>query len=302
MLESLLPKDIVEALENINISKLCELRLRVNMPICINILGESYYLASYGICNSKSNAIICKKSHIDYIIQIASNNSLYTINDQLVNGYISYLGGIRIGVAGEFVYVNDQIKTIKNIQALNIRIPHEVFGCSLSGFQYIQKGKSIYNTLILSPAGAGKTTYIRDLAKQLLNKFQMLNVLIVDERCEITGIANGKANFSDFNCDILSNCKKEYAFDNGIRSLKPDVIITDELSQEDIKSVENAITCGVKVVATIHADSIMDLKNKPKFIDILQKKLFDRYIILSANNRPGEFVGVYDAELECIAL
>jgi len=302
MLEGLLPEAISNAITNISMSKLCEIRLREGMPIVINILGENFFLASYGATNCRSNAIICNKKDLDYIIDKASNSSLYSINDQLINGYISYIGGIRIGVAGEFVYINDQLKTIKNIQSLNIRIPHEVNGCSLNCFHFIRHDNSYYNTLILSPAGAGKTTYLRDLTKQIITKSNFINVLIVDERCEITGINNGKVSFRDLNCDILSNCKKEYAFDNGIRSLKPDIIITDELSDKDIVSVEKAITSGVKVIATIHAENIIDLKNKPQFYDILSKKLFDRFIVLSSKNRPGEFIGIYNSELECIGV
>lgn len=303
MLQDLFQSEINSALKYVKIESCNEIRLRVNMPIMISILGENLYLGKYGTTNIKNQAIVCHKEDIDFVINKASNNSIYSINDQLVNGYISYIGGIRIGVAGEFVYVDDQIKTIKNIQGLNIRIPHEINGCSLHGMKYILKDNEVLNTLILSPAGAGKTTFIRDLSKQLLNRSTHKNILIVDERCEITGILNGQAMFSEFNCDILSNCKKKYAFDNGIRSLKPDIIITDELSSVDCDSVENALTCGVKVIATIHAESIIDLKNKPQFREILNKKLFERYIVLGFNNgKAGSILGVYNSNLECIGL
>ncbi len=300
MLDSLLPRTILDAVNKLNVSKLYEIRLRLNAPVMVNAAGEYFYLNIHGVSRDKEGVILCTRSDIEYIMSKASNDSMYTVNDQLVNGYIAYRGGIRIGVAGEFVYVGNQIKTIKNIQSLNIRIPHEVHNCSLHCLRYIQQGRGIYNTLVVSPAGAGKTTFVRDLAKQILNINSKLNILIIDERSEITGISQGIAIFNNPNCDILSNCKKSYAFDNGIRSLRPDVIITDELSIRDFDSVANALTCGVKVIATIHADSIWDLKNKPDFLDILQKKLFDRYILLSSINRPGEVVGIYDSNLECI--
>ena len=302
MLQRLLPERIYQALENVKMSNLCEVRLRVDMPVIVNVAGKLMYLNRYGASVSNSQAIICGKKDIENIILSASNNALYSINDQLVRGYISVRGGIRIGVAGEFVHVNGDIKTVKNIQALNIRIPHEVRNCSLRYFRHLQHGTSIYNTLILSPAGGGKTTFIRDLSRQLLANNNLVNLLIVDERCEITGISSGKAHFEGFNCDILSHCTKHYAFDNGIRSLRPDIIVTDELSGKDIDCVRNAITCGVKVVATMHAESILDLKYKPEFSQVLEDKLFDRFVLLGCSNGIGEACGVYDSNLECIGV
>ncbi|MBE5735294.1 MAG: hypothetical protein E7361_02485 [Clostridiales bacterium] len=300
MLLSLLPDRIVSAVSRIDVSKLQEIRLRLNAPIMINMMGEYYYLSAYGAEIYSSNALVCTRPDIDYVISKASNNSIHTINDQLVNGYITYTGGIRIGVAGEIVSVGDRVKTIKNIQSLMIRVPHEVNNCALPALRFVQYGTSIYNTLVLSPAGAGKTTFVRDLAKQILRINSKINILIVDERSEITGISGGVALFNNANCDILSNCKKGYAFDNGIRSMRPDVIITDELSISDFASIENAMTCGVKVIATIHANSIFDLKNKPDLCAIIDKKMFDRYILLGSSNKPGEIVNIYDANLESI--
>ena len=302
LLENILSQHIIDALHYINITKLCEIRLRVGMPIMINVLGKLFYLGKYGQTDNSTQSIVCSRDDIDSIMANVSNNALYSINDQLVEGYITCAGGIRVGVAGEFVYVNNNIKTIKNIQSLNIRVPHEVNNCSLDYLRFIQNNHSIYNTLILSPAGAGKTTFIRDLAKQLLRQATLTNILIVDERCEITGISNGQASFGGFNCDILSNCKKEYAFNNGIRSLRPDIIITDELSSKDIDCVANAISCGVKVIATIHAENVLDLKNKPEFSYILQNQMFDRFIVLGNKESPGEHCGVFDSNLECIGI
>ena len=302
-MQSLLPSKIVSALSYVNISKLCEIRLRVDKSVIVNISGKLYFLTPYGVSDSCENAIFINRLDIEYVISKASNNSLYTINDQIINGYIACKGGIRIGIAGEFVYTNGVIRTLKNIQALNIRIPHEVNGCSLRVFRYLEKNNTIYNTLILSSAGAGKTTFIRDLAKQILrNSDGLINLLIVDERCEITGISDGNVAFEGFNCDILSNCTKVYAFDNGIRSLRPDIIITDELSVKDVDCIVNAVTCGVKVIATVHAENILDLKNKADFKYILDNKLFDRYVVLGSSEGIGTIMGVYNEELECIGI
>ena len=302
MLRELLPPNIYSMVKEINYKYLTEIRIRVGQPLIVSIAGKNNYLTKYGVSLSKQNAYYCCIEDCSYIISKASNNSLYTINDQIINGYISYKGGIRIGVAGEFVYVDNRITTIKNINSINIRIPHDVNNCSLNSFRFLHNFNTIYNTLVLSPAGCGKTTYIRDLVKQILKKNELINMLVVDERNEITGVDSGKIAFENMNVDVLSNCTKKYAFDNGIRSLKPDVIVTDELSGNDVESIENAITCGVKVIATIHADNILDLKNKPRFQNILTNKLFDRFVVLSGVDGPGTLIGVYNENFECLAL
>lgn len=301
MLKNLLPNTIYEAVSKLDINKICEIRLRKNSPITINISGSSKYLSENGITLSEENSLICMPSTINYIITQASNNALYTINDQLINGYISVKGGIRIGVAGEVVYVNNQIKTIKNITSLNIRIPHEVKNCSLNSYLYLVNGNNVHNTLILSPAGAGKTTFLRDFAFQLKLRQKNLNILIVDERNEITGICNGEYNLGARNIDIYSNCTKSFAFENGIRSMKPDIILTDELNlDKDITAIENAITSGVKVIATIHANNIIDLKNKKQFKYLLDNKMFSRFVILSNNCGIGTIEGIYNEHFCCI--
>ena len=125
--------------------------------------------------------------------------------------------------------------------------------------------------------------------------------MVVDERCEITGIADGVTNLNAGNIDIICNSKKKFAFENGIRSLKPDVIITDEINlSTDLTAIENAITSGVKVIATIHAENLNDLKLKSSFNEMLSKNLFERFVVLGKSNGIGTLEGVYDQNFGCL--
>ena len=80
-----------------------EIRLRANSKIVLTANGKTY--------QSRVNADF---SDIEYLLGVVSRNSLYAVNDTIVKGYIAYEGGIRVGLAGEYVYVNGKIKTIKN--------------------------------------------------------------------------------------------------------------------------------------------------------------------------------------------
>ena len=258
MLDQILSANVLYALQHIKSKELQELRFRVDKPIVVRVGGESYYLANNGLTRDRDDAMVVSMQELQEMVLKSADYSLYAINDQLIKGFVTLAGGVRIGICGEVVVEENQIKTIKNITSLNIRIPHEVRNCSLPLYNMLVKGGRIQNTLVISSPGCGKTTFIRDLAMQLGKREEFCNVLICDERCEITGMDQGRSSMLEsFNCDIIANCSKKYAFENGIRSMRPDVIVTDEINlEDDVDAIKNALTSGVKVVATIRKISM----------------------------------------------
>lgn len=302
MLSSILPRDLMGYFSQLNYNYINEVRLRASKPIVISVLGQNKFLTSGGLSEDIDNAIVCSNSHINEILKRASDNSMYAIHEQLTKGFITIRGGIRIGVCGEVVEDKGVVSTIKNINSLNIRIPHKVKNCSLKAYLHIVNNKHIRNTLVISPPGAGKTTFIRDLVEQISTKNPTMNILIVDERSEISATCDGvqMLNIGPC-CDIYTNSSKAFAFENGIRSMKPDVIITDEINLEsDLNAIRQAITSGVSVVATIHANDVYDLKSKPKFDSMIRDRIFDRYIVLSDKNGPGTYEGIFNGNLICV--
>ena len=271
---SCLPQGLSKLIYEHNPQKIEEIRIRANRPTILK-LGTVEIVLKYIVTNSE----------IIGIIQNICNNSIYAYQGQICGGYITLPGGNRVGIGGNVVIKDGAISNISYIYSLNFRVSHQIKGASDGVIGYILDtvNNTVFNTLIVSPPGAGKTTIIRDIAKKISNgideiNFKGIDVAIIDERGEIAALS--------IRTDILDNVPKSIGIRMAIRALAPKVIIADEIgNEEDVKIINYAVCSGVNCVFTAHGSCMEDLMKNMEIRKIIELQLFKRIIFLNEKEK-----------------
>lgn len=267
-----------------------EIRMRTGRPLIIYYDKCEYFLGMNGrLTRNKEHIFIVNTAHIRETTNYISNYSRYAFEEELRQGYITVQGGHRIGVAGKILLENDRIKNMSNISFINIRVAHEVRDCSSMIMPYVRNGDDIYNTLIISPPGRGKTTLLRDMIRVLSdgdNVNRGFTIGVADERSELGACYKGKPQ-NDLGCrtDVLDGCPKADGMMMLVRSMSPDIIAVDEIgSKEDTRAIDYVMNCGIKVIATVHGMDMDEIRNKPVLGKLVREKSFKRYILLASGD------------------
>lgn len=291
-------KEIIGSLPEKQLLNLEEIRLRLNKPLMI-VSGKSDCMVSPSgkIAVQASDAYHVTHEDCEKTMQLLCNFSIYAVEEELKNGYITLKGGHRVGIVGRGIIEAGRIKALKNISGFNIRISREIIGAADKVLQYIIKNDGdIYNTLIISPPQCGKTTLLRDIIRQLSSGPAGMKVGLVDERSEIAGSYQGMPqNDVGLRTDVLDACPKSSGIIMLIRSMSPRVVATDEIgSSADMEAIYEAMNAGVKIITTIHGDGLEDILNRPFISEVVKNKIFERLIVLSSRFGPGTVEEIID--------
>ncbi len=268
---------------------LAEIRLRAAAPLTAVTLGGQYaVLPSGSLSQNAGGAYIVSQSDIKHIFQAVCDNSVYAYTEEIRQGFITIPGGHRVGFVGRTVSSNGTIESFREISSLNIRIAHEIIGAANNIMSRIVKDGRTLNTIVISPPNMGKTTILRDIARQLSNCG--IKTAIADDRGEIAAMYKGvPQNDVGINTDVIDNAPKGEAIVLLLRSMSPQVIISDELSTTaDTEAVLRAFGTGAAVIASAHGESLESVRTRRVLKPLFESGGFELAVVLSREN--GETV------------
>lgn len=270
-----------------------EIRLRCGKPVMIRCRNREYCLNSSGSSGLNHNTYCVTREDVMRTIAAISDNSLYAFDEDIKRGFITIPGGHRVGLAGQVLVQEQQVKNIKDFSSICIRVAREIKNCADEIVPAMgPPAGRIFNSLLVSPPRCGKTTILRDIARQLSSGSRNIrpqNVVIVDERSEIAGCYLGIPQLDvGPRTDVLDSCPKAAGMIMAVRAMAPDVVLTDEIGRrEDVEAVQECVNAGVSLVSSVHAGSLEELEKRPIMKELLTRKSFQTIILLSRRRGPG---------------
>lgn len=260
---------------------LAEVRVRANAPVQLIFCDGSDRFVGDPVDMALLREIAV--SMMDY--------SYYAREGELSKGFFTMKNGCRVGVSGSFSETGENIYRLRTINSLCIRIAREVKGCAEGIVQeMIQSDGMVCSALILSMPGMGKTTILRDTARILSERGYRVG--IVDERHEIAACCDGiPAVDLGPRSDVVDGCPKALAMEILIRSLSPQVIITDEIGNaRDCNAIRETARMGVALAASAHAAKYEQFERGNMGI-LLKDGIFQKIILLGSP--PGHIRQIY---------
>ena len=261
-----LPREIASKLDQERIE---EIRIRANRNMIFKYIDKEEVLD-----------FVPSQREILSILQVFCDNSIYSYQSQICNGFITLLGGHRVGITGNIAMKDGAINNINYVSSLNIRIAKEILGASDEVLTEILENREINNTLIVSSPGCGKTTILRDLVRNISNVG--FTVSLIDERGEVASMYKGiPQNDVGLRTDVLDNVTKSLGMKIAVRTMAPEVIATDEIgTKEDIDAINYGICSGVKGIFTAHGSSLEEIKLNKNLNELYEEKIFKKIIFL----------------------
>lgn len=275
-----------------------EIRLRVGTPIALTCPGQTWFLGRGSQLHNvpQQGYTVTKADLADSVVTMCAH-SVHSHQHEMRNGFISLRGGHRAGICGSAVLGGGEVTALRDITSVNLRIAREIRGAANPLIERIFRQR-LCGVLIAGPPSSGKTTILRDLSRQLAGgkTGRFVRVAVVDERGELGAVYEGvPQNNLGYSCDILSGYPKGEGILSAVRTLSPQVIVCDEIGDgSEVDSILDGLNCGVKIIATAHADSIGELLHRGQIRRLLEGGAFERIVLLGGGETPGQIEDILE--------
>ena len=141
---------------NINENTIEEIRIRVDRPVILKYPEGKEDVLDH----------IISQAEILNILQALCNNSIYSYQSQICDGYITLQGGHRVGITGNVAMKDGKIININYVSSLNFRIAREIIGASDEILKEVLANNEIKNTLIVSKPRMWKNYCFKRFSKK----------------------------------------------------------------------------------------------------------------------------------------
>lgn len=284
--------------ENIK-RKIREIRIYADKAVMLCCDDKYLFVRCDGSLSNTSTGdrLIIDSHEMQDIFTALCDYSVYSMSHEISCGYVTLRGGHRVGICGTAVLDKNGIAAIKDISSLSLRVARQIYGCSDKIVDIFKQSTS--GLIIAGPPCSGKTTILRDLARQLSSGAlgSIIPVAVADERGEIGAVKNGKAqNDIGFACSCFDGYPKHIAIEQAVRCLSPQIILCDEIcTVEQVEAISQGFNSGVRFIATVHALNREDIKNRKVITKLLATNAFDKVIILGSGHKVGKIQEICNA-------
>lgn len=274
-----------------------EVRLRAGRPVVLALASHDLYLTCSGTVaeNLGGQVWVATRPQLEDAFRLICDSSVYAHQQEIRSGFVTLRGGHRAGLCGTAVLQGSVVTNLRDVSGINLRIAREFHGAANSLLAALGSGARVRSMILAGPPGCGKTTVLRDLARQLSNGvLGQYRVTIVDERGEIAAICKGMPQNDIGQCDVLDGYPKGEGILQAVRCLSPDIILCDEIGGEsDAHAVAASLNAGVAVIASAHASNMDELLARPSMRTILATGAFSQAALLCGRNHPGQLKAFY---------
>jgi stage III sporulation protein AA len=245
--------------------KLSEIRARRGQVASLTVGGRALPLP-----------VVLTGEEIDKTLLLLSEGSLYAHREGLLRGELVLSSGCRVGVVGRAV--GEASGALRDASSLVFRIPRRIVGAADGAWEFFTAEEPTRGMLVFSPPGVGKTTLLLDLAVRLSSGARPRSVALLDTRGEFSGMLSGGEGL----LDLLVGYSRGEGARIALRSLSPEVIVTDEIgSIEEAAVLADCVNAGVCVIASAHAASVEDLLRRRAPRELIEGGVFSSLYRLS---------------------